>query len=98
MSNRASHRVLLPDRDADGWNGCSQRYKCGVRGCENTVLLPEHPTEGPVTVRAPCVKHGSVKHIAEGRIQSVGRPLNGNLVYVPEDFEDDAVEADGGEC
>lgn len=66
--------MLLPG-DPDERPGYSQRYECTARGCENTVLLPEHPTEGPVEVRAPCEDHGSVRHIALGRIARTGRPL-----------------------
>ena len=64
-SNGPQHRTLLPPPDE--WDGSSQRYACGTRDCENTVLLPEHPTEGPITVRAPCPDHGSVRHVALGR-------------------------------
>lgn len=71
------HRSMLPDKDSDVWQGHSQRYQCGVRRCPNTVLLPEHPTEGPVVVKAACVQHGYVEHVADGRIREVGRPLHG---------------------
>lgn len=90
------HRSMLPDKDSDTWQGHTQRYECGVRYCQNTVLLPEHPTEGPVVVKAACVQHGYVEHVADGRVREVGRPLMGYSVDDNDDEESDT-DTDTGE-
>lgn len=86
------HRSMLPDKDSDVWQGYTQRYQCGVRRCPNTVLLPEHPTEGPVVLKAACVQHGYVEHVADGRIREVGRPLEG----AKKSYKKDKSKSDSG--
>lgn len=84
-------RDLRPG-DPDDRPGYSQLYVCGIEGCENSLLLAEHPTRGPITIRAPCLAHGAVEHVAVGR-EPACEPLLERL-YGDADGDAD----DGGEC
>lgn len=45
----------------------SQRYEC--RDCEASALLPEHPQDGPLTIRKGCPECGRIRtHRAVGRV------------------------------
>ena len=68
-SDEPQHRVMLPPPDE--WDGNSQRYECGTSGCENTVLLPEHPRTGACELEANCPDHGETTHTAIGRSTTI---------------------------